>query len=307
MTELGQRLKEARLEKQLSYEELQDKTKIQKRYLQAIEEGKYSVLPGAFYARAFIKNYAEAVGLDPDMLFEEHASEVPASKEGPTEFAPRSSKPKANVPKDNKLAKVVPLLLTAVLLTALLIAFYWVVQNNGGNSSSEPNKDNVDNYESAEGEKPPEESSDTTEGTDDNNEEDNEGSEDDGTNETETQSEEEAPEQKLEELSSEGSIKTYSLSGTDEFKVELKVNGETYIDVKDESGENIQPGGKIFKKEDGPLSYDLKDLTQVTFNIGATQHVEVTVNGESVTYAVEPSKRPHQKIVIQYQKGTEAQ
>ncbi|WP_221564471.1 helix-turn-helix domain-containing protein [Alkalihalobacillus sp. TS-13] len=306
MTELGQRLKEARLEKQLSYEELQDKTKIQKRYLQAIEEGQYSVLPGAFYARAFIKNYAEAVGLDPDMLFEEHASEVPASKEGPTEFSPRSSKPKTNVPKDNKLAKVLPLLLTAVLLTALLIAFYWVVQNNSGNSSSEPNKDNVDNYESTEGEKPPEESSETTEGKD-GNEESSDDSEDDGTNETETQSEEVTPEQTLEELSSEGSIKTYSLSGTDEFNVDLKINGETYIDVKDESGKNIQPGGKIFKKEDGTVSYELTDHTQVTFNIGATQHVEVTVNGESVTYAVEPSKRPHQKIIIQYQNGTEEQ
>ncbi|WP_408011035.1 helix-turn-helix domain-containing protein [Pseudalkalibacillus sp. A8] len=303
MTELGQRLKEARMERQLSYEQLQDKTKIQKRYLRAIEEGQYSVLPGAFYARAFIKNYAEAVGLDPEVLFEEHASELPATKEGQSEFTPSASKPKSNIPKDNKVAKVFPVFLTVVLLAALLVALYWVIQNNAGNNSSEPNTENVDKYESAEGDEP-EESTETSEDTDGNDGK-SDSSEDEDTTETESEPEEETQVQNLEELSSEGSIKTYALSGTDQFNVELKMKGNSYIDVKEASGKNIQPGGKVFKKENGILTYDLADQTQVTFNIGVSQNVEVTVNGEPLTYAVEPSKRPHQKIVIQYQKGTE--
>jgi cytoskeletal protein RodZ len=56
LTELGKLLKEKREEKGMSLEELQTATKIQKRYLAAIEEGNYDVLPGTFYARAFIKN-----------------------------------------------------------------------------------------------------------------------------------------------------------------------------------------------------------------------------------------------------------
>ncbi|MCF6410638.1 helix-turn-helix domain-containing protein [Pseudalkalibacillus salsuginis] len=302
MTELGQRLKETRLEKQLSYEQLQDKTKIQKRYLQAIEEGKYSVLPGAFYARAFIKNYAEAVGLDPEVLFEEHASELPVTNEEPSEFTPRSSKTKTNVPKDNKVAKVFPVFLTVVLLAALLLAFYWVIQNNAGNNSSEPNTENVDKYESSEGDKP-EESTETSEDTG-GNDGNSDTSEEEDTTETESEPEKESQEQKVEELSSEGSIKSYSLSGTEEFTVELKMTGDAYVDVKDESGQYIEPGRKVFKEGD-TQQYDLADKTQVTFNIGASQHVEVTVNGEPLTYAMEPSKRPHQKIVIQYQKGNE--
>ena len=69
LTELGNRLKEARLSKGYSLDDLQEITKIQKRYLVGIEEGNYSIMPGSFYVRAFIKQYAEAVGLDSKVIF----------------------------------------------------------------------------------------------------------------------------------------------------------------------------------------------------------------------------------------------
>lgn len=77
MSELGARLKEARLQKGYSLDDLQEITKIQKRYLVGIEEGNYSSMPGAFYVRAFIKQYAEAVDLEPEELFAQYPNEVP--------------------------------------------------------------------------------------------------------------------------------------------------------------------------------------------------------------------------------------
>lgn len=77
MSDLGQQLKEARLSRGLSLDDVQEMTKIRKRYLEAIESGDYKVLPGSFYVRAFIKTYAEAVGLDPDDLLTEHKQHVP--------------------------------------------------------------------------------------------------------------------------------------------------------------------------------------------------------------------------------------
>ena len=65
MSDLGYILRKTRQEKKISLDDLQEVTKIRKRYLEAIEEGNYKVLPGSFYVRAFIKSYAEAVGLDP--------------------------------------------------------------------------------------------------------------------------------------------------------------------------------------------------------------------------------------------------
>ncbi|GIO29927.1 MULTISPECIES: helix-turn-helix domain-containing protein [Paenibacillus] len=81
MSELGQQLREARLQKGMSLDDVQEMTKIRKRYLEAIEAGDYKVLPGSFYVRAFIKTYAETVGLDPDLLLEGHKQEAPADPE----------------------------------------------------------------------------------------------------------------------------------------------------------------------------------------------------------------------------------
>ena len=77
LTELGARLKEARLARGYSLEDLQNITKIQKRYLIGIEEGNYAIMPGSFYVRAFIKQYAEAVGLDADEVLTEYRKDIP--------------------------------------------------------------------------------------------------------------------------------------------------------------------------------------------------------------------------------------
>jgi len=65
---IGDRLRQARLNKNISIDELQQKTKIQKRYLEAIESGNFEALPGAYYVRTFIRQYAEAVGENGDFL-----------------------------------------------------------------------------------------------------------------------------------------------------------------------------------------------------------------------------------------------
>jgi cytoskeletal protein RodZ len=78
VSELGQVLQRAREEKGISLDDIQRITKIQRRYLEAIERGHFHVLPGHFYARAFIKSYAEAVGLDPNHIMSHFQSDLPA-------------------------------------------------------------------------------------------------------------------------------------------------------------------------------------------------------------------------------------
>lgn len=77
MSNLGDLLRSARLEQGMSLDEIQELTKIRKRYLEAIEDGDYKVLPGNFYVRAFVKTYAETLGLDPEQVLEMHKSDIP--------------------------------------------------------------------------------------------------------------------------------------------------------------------------------------------------------------------------------------
>lgn len=64
MNQIGKELKEIREEKEISLEEVAEKTKIPLRFLKAIENGRWEELPEEVYLRGFIKTYAEVLGLD---------------------------------------------------------------------------------------------------------------------------------------------------------------------------------------------------------------------------------------------------
>jgi len=68
MKPVGTILKNARMQEGLSLEELHAMTKIRIKYLDAIEQNEWGLLPGSTYAHGFIKRYAEAVGLDPEKV-----------------------------------------------------------------------------------------------------------------------------------------------------------------------------------------------------------------------------------------------
>lgn len=54
--QIGERLKEARIEKDLTLDDLQKETKIQKRYLESLENNDWSVLPGVFMCEHLLEN-----------------------------------------------------------------------------------------------------------------------------------------------------------------------------------------------------------------------------------------------------------
>lgn len=77
MSDLGALLRKAREQRGYTLDDIQEVTKIRKRYLDAIENGEYKVLPGSFYVRAFVKTYAETVGLDAEEVLRLYQKELP--------------------------------------------------------------------------------------------------------------------------------------------------------------------------------------------------------------------------------------
>jgi len=72
---IGERLREHRLELKLSVEEAVQATKINRKYLEAIEQGNYKQLPGEVYVRNFLKKYAEFLQLDVEEVIGQYAKE----------------------------------------------------------------------------------------------------------------------------------------------------------------------------------------------------------------------------------------
>jgi len=75
MSELGSRLKQARLAKGVSLRQIEASTKISVGALEALEKDDYARLPGGIFARSFVRAYAGAVGLNPDDTVHEFLTE----------------------------------------------------------------------------------------------------------------------------------------------------------------------------------------------------------------------------------------
>ncbi|HVM57256.1 MAG TPA: RodZ domain-containing protein [Gaiellaceae bacterium] len=83
MFEIGASLREARLRRGLSPGDVQQAIRIRERYLAAIEEERWEMLPGEAYAKGFLRTYAEYLGLDGDLYLDEWNSRFAQHEEAP--------------------------------------------------------------------------------------------------------------------------------------------------------------------------------------------------------------------------------
>jgi cytoskeleton protein RodZ len=72
MPSIGETLREARMRQHLDIADVEAKTKIRAKYLRALENEEFGMLPGPTFVKTFLRTYAEALGLDPHLLLEEY-------------------------------------------------------------------------------------------------------------------------------------------------------------------------------------------------------------------------------------------
>jgi cytoskeleton protein RodZ len=96
MFQIGESLREARTRRGLTPADVHKAIRIRERYLTALEEERWAVLPGEAYVRGFLKTYADFLGLDGNLYLDEYSSRIGPYAEEPLLSSPL--RPERRVP-----------------------------------------------------------------------------------------------------------------------------------------------------------------------------------------------------------------
>jgi cytoskeleton protein RodZ len=135
MPDIGASLREERMRSRIDITEIEAQTKIRAKYLRALENEEWDLLPGPTYVKTFLRTYADALGLDGRMLVEEYKlrherlSDVdlqPISPRGARERARERSR-RSRFPRFG---------LVAIVIVGLVVALYAL--GRGADDSDSP-------------------------------------------------------------------------------------------------------------------------------------------------------------------------
>jgi hypothetical protein len=119
--EIGTSLREARLRQQLDFPEIEQATKIRAKYLRALEDEQFDVLPAQTYVKGFLRSYAEYLGLDGQLYVDEYNSRFVVGGEEEAPARPRRSAPPPSRGVQVQSRVVLLTLLGIAAVTALVI------------------------------------------------------------------------------------------------------------------------------------------------------------------------------------------
>jgi cytoskeleton protein RodZ len=71
MADIGSTLREARMRARIDISEVEVSTKIRAKYLRALENEEWDLLPGPVYVKSFLKTYGDYLGLDSRLIVDE--------------------------------------------------------------------------------------------------------------------------------------------------------------------------------------------------------------------------------------------
>lgn len=99
MEEIGRRLRATRVAKGITLEEVEEETRIRKKYVEALESGRTVLIPGEVYVKGFLRTYGNFLGLDGEALVEEYKAHKSQPAEEPEpEAHVASAEPKRQTP-----------------------------------------------------------------------------------------------------------------------------------------------------------------------------------------------------------------
>jgi cytoskeleton protein RodZ len=131
MAEIGATLRAARMSARIDVSEIEAETKIRAKYLRALENEEWELLPGPTFVRSFLRTYAQALGLDAKVLVEEYRLNYERPSEATLE--PIVSSPRA-APRGRGPSRPPRAYSFAIVGVGLLIVLLIVLLATGGGS-----------------------------------------------------------------------------------------------------------------------------------------------------------------------------
>lgn len=131
MFEIGSSLRDARVRKGLDLTELEAETKIRAKYLRALEEERFDLLPGDTYVKGFLRIYAEKLGLDGQLYVDEYNSRFSLGEEPVLATRARRRSHQGRFE-----AQAVLVALAAIVAITVLVIAAWQFGTGGGDGES---------------------------------------------------------------------------------------------------------------------------------------------------------------------------
>ncbi|MBJ7458010.1 MAG: helix-turn-helix domain-containing protein [Thermoleophilaceae bacterium] len=122
MGEIGETLRERRMALKIDVHEVEEATKIRAKYLRALENEEYDLLPGSAYVKSFLRTYAEYLEIDPRPLVDEYRTLDHHADEDPMVYTPTTVNRRGSY----------RLWLVALLLIVIVVVVLFLVGLLGG-------------------------------------------------------------------------------------------------------------------------------------------------------------------------------
>jgi cytoskeletal protein RodZ len=139
MPDIGQTLREARMRRRIDMTEVEAATKIRAKYLRALENEEWDLLPGSTFVKTFLRTYADYLGLDSRVLVEEYRQryERPSTQD----LTPFAAGLGRRARRRRRIAAMGPAIVVACGVLLLLAAFYLLgTLGEDGDSDEPPNQ-----------------------------------------------------------------------------------------------------------------------------------------------------------------------
>jgi len=135
MPEIGATLREARMRARIDVSEIEAQTKIRAKYLRALENEEWGLLPGPTFVKSFLRTYAQALGLDGKALVEEYRLQNERGSEAfePIVSSPRSARSPRRNPRSGPSRGYV--LAVGSILAVIILLIVLLAVNGGGSGN----------------------------------------------------------------------------------------------------------------------------------------------------------------------------